>query len=432
MNKINLGLIGYGNVGSGVVKFLQTRANYFRNKFHTEFVLKTICDRSTRDKNFSGLGDVQATTDINQVLNDPSIDVVIELIGGIHPAKEIVLGALKNGKHVVTANKELLAHHAQELFREVHKRDKNIYFESSVMAGVPVISMLTHGIAGNVVSRLYGIINGTCNFILTEMTKNDCTFSQALEKAQKKGFAEANPKLDISGMDSAHKLAILTSLTLGKFLKIEDIYTEGITHISHVDIEHAESMNLTIKLLGIAKRVENAIEARVHPTLISKDHPLASINGIYNALFLSTEPLGDILISGEGAGQMAAASGVISDLLNLASRTGSEASNMLGNLYTEAPDRKVTKIDEIKTRFYLRFIATDKPGVLSTITGILGKHGISINSVTQKAHIRRSTVPVIMLTDYAPEKNLRIALEKIFRLSIVKSMPVAIRMENLS
>jgi homoserine dehydrogenase len=431
MNRINLGLVGYGNVGSGVVKFLHMHKNYFEDKYHTEFILKTVCDRSIKKKNPKYVGKAALTTDYNQILNDPTIDVVVELIGGLHPAKEIVLGALKTGKHVVTANKTLIATYGKDLFQEVERRNRNIYFESAVMAGVPVINAITAGIASNKFKSIYGIINGTCNFILSEMTKNDRTFTQALELAQKKGFAESNPTLDVSGMDSAHKLAILVSLTLGKFIQPKDIYTEGITQISHVDIEHAESLNLTIKLLAIAKRRGNTIEARVHPTLISSDHPLASINGIFNAVFLATEPLGDILLSGEGAGQMTAASGIISDLLNLASRTGADAANMLGNIYQEARRRKIQKIDQIRTKFYLRFMATDKPGVLAQITGILGKHGISINSVTQKAHKHASTVPVVMLTDYAPEKMVRLALEKIYNLSIVKSRPVAIRMENL-
>ena len=253
MNRINLGLVGYGNVGSGVVKFLHMQKNYFQNKYHTDFILKTVCDRSIKKKNPKYVGKALLTTDYMQILNDPTIDVVIELIGGLHPAKEIVLGALKTGKHVVTANKELIANYGKELFQEVERRNRNIYFESAVMAGVPVINAITAGISSNKFKSIHGIINGTCNFILTEMTKNDRTFSQALELAQKKGFAESNPTLDISGMDSAHKLTILISLTLGKFIQLKDIYCEGITHIAHVDIEHAESLNLTIKLLAIAK-----------------------------------------------------------------------------------------------------------------------------------------------------------------------------------
>ncbi len=431
MTRVIVGLIGYGNVGSGVVKFLQRKKNYIRKKFNMEFVVKTICDRSISKKNTEGLVGTILTTNVNDILNDSETAVVIELIGGLNPSKEIILTALKQGKHVITANKELIAHHGKELFQEAHLNDRNIYFESSVMAGVPLINIITSGLAGNQFNRLYGIINGTCNYILSSMTQKNYTFAQALAEAQQNGFAESNPTLDISGMDSAHKLTILVSLTLGKFIKLSDIYTEGITHISHVDIEHAESLNLTIKLLAIAKKIDKEIEARVHPTLISKDHPLASINGIFNAIFVDADPLGDILLSGQGAGQMSAASGVISDLINFASREGCRASNYLANLHQESATTVVKSIDQVQSKFYFRFMAADKPGVLSQITGILGHHGISINSVTQKAHDKVVAVPVVMLTDYAPENMVRLALDEIHKSGIVKSKPVVIRMEDL-
>jgi len=429
MNKINIGLIGYGTVGSGVIKLLNKRKSYIKNKFNAEFVIRTICDLNIHKSNTRGLGKTRLTKKIQDILDDPKIDIVVELIGGLHPAKEIVIGALKNGKHVVTANKALISAHSKELFQLAKKQNRHLYFESSVGAGVPIIKSLTEGIAGNKCRGLYGIINGTCNFILTEMTKNNYTFAKALEEAQKKGFAESDPTLDINGMDSAHKLAILVYLAFGKFIKAKDIYTEGITHISHDDIEYAESLDLTIKLLAIAKKTDNQIEARVHPTLISKDHPLASINSIYNAVYINADPLGNVLLSGEGAGAMAAASGVVSDLINLA--TKGSVDNLPCNLYGEAKGIKLRKIDQIKTKFYIRFMVTDKPGVLSLITGILGKHSIGINSVTQQAHKPTSTVPVIMLTDYTSEKMLRLALNKIHKLPVVKSKPVAIRMEKL-
>ena len=431
MNKINIGLIGYGNVGSGVVKFLQKKKSLIRGKAQVDFHLKTVCDKDIQNKDTKNLDKVHLTADFKDILNDPEIDVVIELIGGLHPAKEIVSGAFEKGKHIVTANKGLIAQYGKELFQEAHAKNRNIYFESSVMAGVPVIQTITAGVVGNQFHGLYGIINGTCNYILSEMATNNYTFAQALEQAQKCGFAETDPALDINGMDSAYKLAVLVSLTLEKFITVKDIHIEGITHINQVDIEYAESLGLTIKLLAIAKKVKDEIEARVHPTLISKNHPLASMNGIINAIFIDTEPLGPILLSGEGAGQMAAASGVISDLINLASRQDSPSSRMLGNLYYENPSVNVRKIDDISTKFYIRFMATDKTGILSTIAGVLGKHGISINSVTQKAHNPTATVPVIMLTDYATEKMVRTALDEIYKLSIVKVKPVAIRMEKL-
>ncbi|OGX28866.1 MAG: hypothetical protein A2705_02380 [Omnitrophica WOR_2 bacterium RIFCSPHIGHO2_01_FULL_52_10] len=429
MRKINIGLIGHGVVGAGVVKFLQKRQNYIRDKYRVEFVVRTICDRSIHRKDTRGLGAAKLTKKIGDVLDDRSAEVIIELIGGLHPAKEIVTTALRRGKHVVTANKVLIAHYGKELFQLAKKQNRQLYFEASVGAGVPIIKTITEGMVGNTYNRIYGIINGTCNFILTEMTKNKLSFTKALKLAQGKGFAESNPTLDINGMDSTHKLAILAYLAFGKFVKVSDIYTEGITHISHDDIAYAESLNLTIKLLAIAKRYENIVEARVHPTLIPKVHPLASISGIYNAFYLNANPLGDVLLSGEGAGQMAAASGVVSDLLNLASR-GADA-NLLCNLYSEAPNFRIRKIDQIKTRFYIRFMATDKPGVLGKITSVLGRYGIGLNSVTQPAHTAAWAVPVVMLTDYTLEKNLRLALKKIWELPIVKSKPVAIRMEKL-
>ncbi len=431
MNRLTVGLIGYGNVGQGVVKFLRVRENFIRNKFNTEFTIKTICDRSVHAKDTRGLTNIRLTTNVAKIINDPNIDVVIELVGGLHPAREIILGALRSGKQVVTANKELLAHHGEELFQEARQRNRSIYFESSVGAGVPIIKTITEGLAGNKFNALYGIINGTCNFILSEMTKNNWSFSQALKEAQKRGYAERNPSLDVSGMDSAHKLAILVFLALGKSIKLKDIYIEGITHISHVDIEHAESLGLKIKLLAIAKRANDQIEVRVHPTLISQEHPLASVNGIFNAILINTDPLGDILLYGQGAGQMSAASGVMSDLINLAARHKAPSPVSVGNLFQDICNFRLRKIDQIKTKFYLRFMAIDKPGVLSKIAGILGRHGISIASVTQKMHKKSSAVPVVILTDYAQEKMLRLSLAQITKLSVVKSQPVAIRMEKL-
>ena len=431
MNKINVGLIGCGNVGLGVVKFLQKKRSYIKKKFNVEFNINAICDLKIKKRTPKGIGKAVLTTKYQKIISNPDIDVVVELIGGLHPAKEIVLGALKKGKHVVTANKGLIAQYGKELFIEAHKQNRNIYFESAVMAGVPIIKTITEGLAGNQFNNIYGIINGTCNYILSAMSKKNYSFEQAVAEAQKNGFAETDPTLDINGMDSAYKLAVLVSLVLGKFITVKDIQTEGITQISHADIEYAESIGLCIKLLAIAKKTKDEIEVRVHPTLISKEHPLASIKDVFNAVFINADPLGNILLSGEGAGQMAAASGVISDLINLAMRKENPSSEFIANSCTEAASVKLKKVGDIKTKFYIRFMATDKPGILSKISGILGKYGISINSVRQKVHNTAAKVPVIMITDYAPEKKVRAALEKIHKLSIVKSKPVAIRIENL-
>jgi len=431
MKKINLGLIGFGNVGSGVIKLLTERKNFIKEKFHTDIVLKKICDKIIHKRDTRGLPQNILTKNFQDVTRDKDIDVIIELIGGMHPAEEIMREALKNGKHVITANKELLAHKGKELFHQAIRQGKNIYFETAVGAGTPLINMITDGLAGNKFHSVYGIINGTCNFILSEMTRNNLTFGEALLEAQKRGFAESNPRLDITGMDSAHKLAILAFLCFGKFVSLSDMHVEGISHISPADIEFAKSMNLTIKLLGIAKKTNDQLEVRVHPTLISEGHPLASVSGVYNAIFLDTNPQGKILLYGQGAGQFSAASGVVSDLLNLAARQDYKTIHRIMRMDKEAKSLKLRKIGNIHTRFYLRLMVIDKPGVLAKISGILGHYGVSIASMTQKGRNKASAVPIIMLTHHAQEQKIRLALEKITRLNIVKSKPVAIRMENL-
>lgn len=432
MKKITIGLIGYGNVGQGVIKFLQRKRGYIKDVFQTEIILKTICDRSIETKNTKDLTKTLLTKNIDDILNDPEIEVVVELLGGLNPAKDVAFQSLKKGKHFVTANKELIANCGKELFQTAHQCDRNVYFESSVMAGIPIIKTISEGIAGNQVNSIYGIINGTCNYILTLMSRGGYSFEEAVTEAQKNGYAEKDPTLDVNGTDSAHKLAILVFLALGKFINLKDIHVEGITHINHDDIEYAKSLGLTIKLLAIAKKVNNQIEARVHPTLISKEHPLGALNGVLNGVFLVSDPLGTTLLSGPGAGQMVAAAGVISDLINLAARKGCKAEQVLCNSPLESPEITLRHIDEITSKYYIRFMASDKPGVLAQIAGILGNHNIGINSVNQRVHNKMSVVPVIMLTDFAQEKSVRQALEEIYRVHIVKAKPVAIRMENLS
>lgn len=429
MNKMNIGLFGYGVVGRGVVKYLAKFRGRYKKQYNTDFVLKTICDRSIDKKDTSKAKSARLTKNIDDILNDPSIDVLVELIGGMQPAKQIVTKALKKGKHVITANKGLIAAHGKELFAVAKANNCFLYYESAVGAGIPIIKTISEGVAGNQYNGVYGIINGTCNFILDEMSAKNLSFEKALKLAQYKGYAETDPTMDINGMDATYKLAILIKLAFGKFINVKDIYTEGIEHISHDDIEAANNLGLSIKLLAIAKRVDGKVEARVHPTLIAKKHPLASIRGVFNGVFLETRPLGKILLSGEGAGQYAAASGIISDLINLISHD--ESKKLYCNDNADV-DLNLGELADVETKFYLRFDATDKPGVLSEITSILGKAGISINSVTQKIHTKTQHVPVIMLTEFTTERKLRAALAKIARLKNIQGKPVAIRMEKLN
>lgn len=432
MNQIQIGLIGCGTVGSGVIKILKKHKDLFKEKFQTEFLFKKICDCNPHILKSLNIKKNNFTTNIQDVVSDPDINVIIELIGGMHPAKEVIINSLRAKKHVITANKAVIAKHGKDLFKEAIKQKRNIYFESSVAAGVPIINAITEGLSGNTFDGLYGIINGTSNFILSEMTHNFCTFSDALAKAQRCGYAERNPSLDINGMDAAHKLAILVHLSIGKNIDLSKIYVEGIAQISRSDINYAKDLGLVIKPLAIAKKVNNAIELRVHPTMIDEKHPLASVNGVFNAVFLKTDPLGDILLYGQGAGQMPAASGVISDLINLSTRGKNTAYERMKNIAHQHSHVRFRKIDHIETKFYIRFMAIDKPGVLSRISGILGKYGIGIESVHQKFEKRTYAVPVVMLTHKAQEYKIRLAFEKIKKLSVVKSKPVAIRMENLS
>lgn len=431
MDRINIGLIGYGVVGQGVVKILKSKRKFLREKYETDFFIKTLCDRSVFKKPSPGLDNTFMTTDYNVILNDPEIHVVVELIGGLNPAKDIVLRALRAKKHVVTANKALIAEMGLELFKEAEANGCSILFESSVGAGIPIIRTITEGMAGNKFNGVYGIVNGTCNFILSAMSKNKLTFAQALKEAQEKGYAESNPTLDISGMDSAYKLAILVFLTMGKLVNVKDIHVEGINQISHEDIEFAESLNLVIRLLAIGKRIGNHLDVRVHPTMIPKDHGLATVNGVDNAVTLDCEPLGDIFIEGQGAGQNTAAMGVVADLINLGIRVDAPACIWAFNPADEVANLSIKKIDEVETRFYIRFMVIDKPGVLATITTVLGKHNISIASVNQKQENKGSTVPVIMLTHKVNEREVREALDEITHLAVVRSRPVAIRMEKL-
>ncbi|MFZ5799853.1 MAG: homoserine dehydrogenase [Candidatus Omnitrophota bacterium] len=431
MRKINIGLLGFGNVGSGLVRIIRERKCLLAGKVGAELVIKRICDKDLKSPRGIRLSPGILTSNTKELLRDKELEVIVELIGGVHPAKEFIVEALHNGKHVVTANKAVLAEEGEEIFKAAEKSRRNVYFEASVGAGVPIIKTIREGLIANKFNAVYGIINGTSNFVLSKMAEEGSTFKAALREAQERGFAERNPALDINGFDSAHKLIILIYLAFGRLISIKNIFVEGIADISSADVKFANEMNLRIKLLAIAKRSANALEVRVHPTLIAKSHPLASVSGIYNAIYLEADLAGDILIYGQGAGKFSAASAVASDLADLASDILLKGGIQRKLLPSHIPARRLKRIDEIETRFYIRFMAIDKPGVLARIAGVLGKYGISISSVSQKERKYASAVPVVMLTHEAKERNMRLALEKIYQMAVIREKPVAIRMENL-
>lgn len=442
MKKINVGLIGFGTVGSGVVKILQERRSQLKNLAGVDIELKYICDKDITSNRGVKIDKKILTRDPNKVLENPQIDIVVELIGGIHPAKEIILAALRNKKHVVTANKALLAEEGAEIFKTAISFNRDIRFEASVGGGIPIIKALREGFISNKINAIYGIINGTSNYILSRMSDEGCDFKVALKAAQRMGVAETDPRLDINGMDSAHKLIILAGLSFNVLPNIDEVYCEGILAIESCDVKYAKEMGYGIKLLAITKRDKEKIELRVHPTLLPNKHLLANVKGVYNAIYVKGDLIGEMLFYGEGAGKFPTASAVVSDIVDLGKKIRnprakrSEASpqgksEIRNNLQIQNPKLWVKKMDDIKTRYYIRFSALDKPGVLAKISGILGKNNISIASVTQKEERREKTVPIVMLTHLALESKLRKALDSIDRLSVIKKKSVAIRMELL-
>ncbi|MBU1925547.1 MAG: homoserine dehydrogenase [Candidatus Omnitrophica bacterium] len=432
MQEIKIGIIGYGTVGTGVAKILSRKSSLLSEKLKTRLILKTICDLDVRRKrNFMPKG-VLFTRNVDKVLDDEQIQIVVELIGGINPAKEYIIRALKNKKFVVTANKALLAEAGPELMRLARKCGVDIYFEASVGAAIPVIKAIRDGLISNNVENIFGIINGTSNYILSEMTQNRCDFKSALRQARIHGFAERNFKLDTSGIDSAHKLVILSRLCFGQGIKLSDVYVEGINEIKLHDIQYADEFGYCIKLLAIAKIAGKDLQIRVHPTLLPKKHLLSNVNGVFNAIFITADLAGEMILYGQGAGQMPAASAVVSDLADISKRL---AKVEWVSSQTFAPSqnryRRISPIHKIKSRYYIRFMAIYKPGALSLISKILGKSNISICSVLQKGRHQGQAVPIIMMTHEAREKELRQALMRIDKLPIIRKKTVALRVESV-
>jgi len=431
MKKINLGLIGFGNVGSGVVKILKEKKVFLYEKTGLDINIKKICDVNLTSARNTKVDKGILTSNPNDILEDPQIDILIELIGGIHPAKEYITTAIKNGKNVVTANKALIAHYGQELFSLAADKGKNIYFEASVGAGIPIIKSLRESLIANSFFSILGIVNGTSNYVLSSMSKENRTFQEALKEAKDKGFAEKDPTLDIEGMDSAHKLIILVYLCFGRLVSIKEVFIEGISRISLADVKYAKELGFEIKLLAVAQKEDTDLEVRVHPTLVPQDHLLASVDSVFNAIYVEGDLAGDLLFYGPGAGQLSAASAVVSDIVDLTQDIKAGLFKPTMNIIQDKSIKRLRKIDETLSRYYIRFTALDKPGVLARISGILAKFKISIASVTQKEKNKSQLVPIVMIIHETKEKDLRSALNIISRLDAIKETPVAIRMEEV-
>ena len=430
MRNINVGIIGFGTVGSGVVEALAKKRSYLNKRLGASINIIKICDKDLRKRRSVKVGRNLLTKDVNDILNNPKIDIVVELIGGIHPAYEIINKALNNKKHVVTANKALLALKKKSLLEKAMRNNVQLRFEASVAGGVPIIKALREGLVANRVHSIYGIINGTCNYILSEMTNNNIDFDSALKDAQKKGYAEKFPAMDISGLDSAHKIAILASLSFGMDVKLSDIHVEGISDITDADIKYAAEWGYLIKLLAIAKITPGGLEVRVHPTLVPKRHPLASVDRNFNAIFLNTDMLGDSLFYGKGAGSIPTASAVISDIADISRDIIGGSSGRVPSIVYDDKVKQVKKKDDFSSSYYVRFSAIDKPGVLARISKILSEFKISIAFVSQEARREERIVPIVMMTHLARERDFSQALKTIDRLGFIRRKSVVIRSEG--
>jgi len=433
--EIFLGLVGFGTIGTGIVKLLQENEELIQKRLGARLVIKRIADLDIDTPRIVSVDRNILTTDVNEILDDPEIPIVIELIGGYDYARSFILDAMRKGKHVVTANKALLATHGNEIFAVADEEEVNVGFEASVGGTIPIIKTLKESLVANNIKSIAGIMNGTSNYILTKMTGEKRPFEEVLKEAQDLGFAEADPTYDIEGIDTAHKLTLALALSYGKRVNMEDIYMEGISRIGLQDIEFAKELGYNIKLLAIAIQRENAIEARIHPTMIPFDHLLASVGGNFNAFHFIGDASGSVFLYGQGAGMMPTASAVVSDLIDI-------ARDMAKGVWRRVPLRSFQKdyiddinlmpMDDIVTNYYFRFSALDRPGVLSKISGILGSRNISIASVIQKGRIPdgAGAVPVVMTTHKAREKDVQMALNEIDQLDVVGGKTILIRIED--
>ena len=420
---VNIGLIGFGTIGSGVVETLNRNLDLLENKVNKKVKLKKVVDLDIKTDRGVNISPKILSTDINDILEDPDIDIVIELIGGYQPALKFILRAMENGKHVVTANKALIAKHWDELINSAQKNHVRICFEASVGGGIPLLQPLNECLAANHLKSIYGIINGTANYILTKMSEENRNFEDVLKEAQEKGYAESDPTFDIEGDDSAQKLIILTIIGFGIYVKQENFHVEGISHINQEDINFAKNeLDSCIKLLAISKVVNGNLEIRVHPTIVPMDHLLSSVNGVFNGVYLVGDIVGPVMMYGPGAGMLPTASAVVGDCIDIIENR--EKPVLYGPAETSV--RKISNINDLKSKYYLRLLTDDKPGVLHEISGILSKHNISIGSMIKKQE--NEGIPIFLVTHTALEMEMRAAIEKIDQLDCVKDKTIFIRL----
>lgn len=431
MKEIGIGLLGFGTVGAGVVEALQRNGELLAERIGLKLVMRRIADVDLERDRGVLVDRAILTKDATAVIDDPAVDIVIELVGGTTIAKDFIMRALRLGKPVVTANKALLAEYGQEIFALAAEKNTNVYFEASVAGGIPIIRALKEGLVANRIERICGILNGTCNYILTKMEKEQVTFEHALKEAQAAGFAEADPGLDIDGFDTAHKAAILALLAYGVHVPKEKIFVDGIRGLSKIDIEHARESGYRIKQLAVIKANAGDVEVRVHPTLIPHEHMLASVMGVYNAVVVDGDIVGQTVYYGRGAGRLPTASAVVSDLADVARVIGTGCRNAPCTAVLPAGQVKFRPIAEVESRYYLRLSLQDKPGVLGMVASVLGQQGISLASIVQKEpHRPGKHASVVLLTYKSVEKNVMDAIRTLEERNALGAKAVCLRIED--
>ena len=435
MKPVKIGIIGLGTVGGGTVNVLKRNAEEIARRAGRQIIVTRASAKDLTKQRICDTSGIALTTDPYEIINDPEIEIVLELIGGAGAVKDMVLAAIANGKHVVTANKSLIALHGNEIFAKASEQGVIVAFEAAVAGGIPIIKAIREGLSGNQIQWLAGIINGTGNFILTEMRDKGRDFYDVLAEAQALGYAEADPTFDVEGIDAGHKLTILASIAFGIPLQFDKVFTEGITQITRADVEYAEQLGYRIKHLGIARKMPEGIELRVHPTLIPERRLIANVDGVMNAIVVKGDAVGPTLYYGAGAGADPTASSVVADVIDVVRALTSDPENRVPHLAFQADalvDIPVLPSEQFKTAYYLRLNAEDKPGVLADVTRILAKHQISIDAIIQKKALDdRALIPIILLTQITLEKEMNAAIAEIESLSTVTGKVNRIRLETL-
>ncbi len=435
MKPVNVGLLGLGTVGGGTFNVLRRNAQEIARRAGRGIEIGVAAARDYDPARLPGIGDIRVLDDAFEVVEDPAVDIVVELIGGYSPARELVLKAIDNGKHVVTANKALIALHGNEIFAAAQEKGVMVAFEAAVAGGIPIIKAVREGLAANRIDWIAGIINGTGNFILTEMRDKGRDFADVLAEAQALGYAEADPTFDVEGIDAAHKLTILASIAFGVPLQFDKVYTEGIGRITRDDVAFAGELGYRIKHLGITRRTDSGIELRVHPTLIPERRLIANVDGVMNAVLVQADAVGPTLYYGAGAGAEPTASAVVADIVDVVRTLTADPENRVPHLAFQPDalsDLPILAMDEVETSYYLRMCAVDRPGVLADVTRLLGDRGISIEAMIQKEPAEGvQEVPIILLTRRVREAQMNEAIEKIEALDSIDGAVTRIRMEHL-